>query len=342
MLTLIVLLLFSALAGLIAAARCLVFPLVSGAKLPAFTDTDHVLMLSLESHIKAIASKPHNLGRPAELEAAARYIEGQLTSFSLTCVPQIFEVQGQPVRNIEVVFEANQPGEDAATLVVGAHYDSAEGTPGANDNGTGVAALLEIARALSNSPLRPGRRLRLVFFVNEELPYGKTEDMGALRHARHLKAQRENVLGMIALETIGYFSNAHGSQRLPFPFNKIYPDTGHFIAFVGLPGSRRFLGRVVAEFRGVSTFPSAGAMVPGFVEGADLSDHWAYHHVGIPALMATDTAPFRNPFYHQPYDLPDTVNYGALAQITRGLEAMIRKLIEDARATFPGPGSPFG
>ena len=330
MLTLTALLLLMVLAGLAATARFLVFPLVLGDKLWAPGDADHDLQLTLEAHIKAIASKPHNLGRPAELEVAAHYIESQLTSFGLKCEPQIFEVQGRPVRNIEVVFNTAQSVGGAGTLVVGAHYDSAEGTPGANDNGTGVAALLEIARALSNSPLHPARRLRLVFFVNEELPYGKTEDMGALRHARRLKAMRENVSGMIALETIGYFSNARGSQRLPFPFNKIYPDTGHFLAFVGLPGSRRFLRQTVAAFRGVSYFPSAGAVVPGFVEGADLSDHWAFHHAGFPALMATDTAPFRNPFYHQTYDLPDTVNYGALAQITRGLEAMIRKLVEGA------------
>lgn len=215
----------------------------------------------------------------------------------------------------------------AATLVIGAHYDSAEGTPGANDNGTGVAALLELCRALAQTPLGPKRRLRLVFFVNEELPHGKTENMGALRHARGLKAWGERIAGMIALETIGYFSSTPGSQRLPFPFNKIYPDTGHFLAFVGLPGSRRFLGETVAAFRAASDFPSTGTVVPAFIEGADLSDHWAYNQVGFPALMATDTAPYRNPFYHKAFDLPDTVNYGSLAEITRGLNGMVRKMI---------------
>jgi Peptidase family M28 len=331
MLALLIVLSLIAAVGL-AAARAVVFPLVSGARLPEPKVADRDLELRLERHIRTIASTPHHLGCAADLEAAARYIEAELAASGHKSQAQVFDVQGTPVRNIEVVFEpacarAASP-QSRGTLVIGAHYDSAEGTPGANDNGTGVAALLEIARAFAQNPLAPKRRLRLVFFVNEELPYGKTEHMGALRHARQLKASGEPVAGMIALETIGYFSNTPGSQRLPFPFNKIYPDTGHFLAFVGLPGSRGFLGEAVAAFRAASDFPSTGTVVPAFVEGADLSDHWAYHHVGFPALMATDTAPYRNPFYHQPYDLPDTVNYGALAHITRGLETMVRKLAE--------------
>ena len=309
------------------AARLIVLPLVSGTHVPEDDASCHGLQLALESHVRAIASKPHNLQVPADLEAAARYIETELASYGLKTEPQIFDVGGHPVRNIEVVIEPENPAPGIATLVIGAHYDSAEGTPGANDNGTGVAALLEIARTFAQTPPVCSRRLRIVFFVNEELPYGKTGDMGALRHAERLKTSGENVVGMIALETLGYFSNEPGSQRLPFPFNMIYPKTGHFLAFVGLPGSGRFLRQTVAAFRAVSIFPSAGTVVPGFVEGADLSDHWAYHHVGFSALMATDTAPYRNPFYHQSYDTPDTVNYGALAHITRGLEATVRKLV---------------
>jgi hypothetical protein len=328
MLATAIVLMFIVLALSAAIAAHLVFPLVNAARVPDAETGLQTLQLRLESHIRAVASRPHNLASPADLEAAVRYIETELVSYGLDPEPQVFEVEGRPVRNVEVVFDPADAETAEATLVAGAHYDSASDTPGANDNGTGVAALLEIARALAQNPLKPARRLRLVFFVNEELPYGKTEDMGALRHARRLRRVGEPVMGMIALETIGYFSDVPGSQRLPFPFDQIYPSTGHFVAFVGLPGSIRFLHRATRAFRLVSAFPSAGAVVPAFVEGADLSDHWAYHNLSYPALMVTDTAPYRNPFYHQPYDTPDTVNYGALAHITRGLEATIRNLVE--------------
>ena len=284
--------------------------------------------LSLERHVRAVASEPHNLDHPQALEASARYIENTLFDFGLKPERQVFAVNGVEVRNIEVNWGLTSQNLDAATLVIGAHYDSADDSPGANDNGTGVAALLEIARTLATAPPKCARPLRLVFFVNEEAPYGKTADMGALHHAEKLKARGERVLGMIALETLGYFSNTPGSQKLPFPFNWIYPTRGNFVAFVGLPGSRAILQRAVKVFRNVCAFPSTGTIAPGAIEGADLSDHWAYHHVGFPALMITDTAPYRNPFYHQRHDTPDTVDYASLARITTGVERMVRELVD--------------
>ncbi len=319
-----------AVALLALARRALVFPLLypqSG--LPPLIDTERATAMDLERHIRAVASVPHNLDHPAELESSARYIEDHLIRLGLKPDAQIFPVKGVPVRNIEVTWGFSETGTDAGTLIIGAHYDSAEDAPGANDNGTGVAALLEIAGGLARTPPTCARPLRLVFFVNEEQPYGKTADMGALRHAERLKAHGERVEGMIALETLGYFSDVPGSQKLPFPFNFIYPTRGNFVAFVGLPGSSKILHRAVRVFRIVSAFPSTGTVVPGVIEGADLSDHWAYHHVGFPALMITDTAPYRNPFYHQPHDTPDMVDYASLARITQGVEQMVRKLVSE-------------
>ncbi|MGE0856994.1 MAG: M28 family peptidase, partial [Hyphomicrobiaceae bacterium] len=169
-------------------------------------------------------------------------------------------------------------------------------------------------------------RVRLVFFVNEERPYGKTDDMGSLRHARALQQCGEHVAGMIALETLGYFSDAPGSQRFPFPFTWVYPDVGNFVAFVGLPRARRLVHRSLAAFRATQAFASIGGIAPGFVHGIDLSDHWAYDQCGFPALMVTDTAPFRNPNYHQRHDLPETVDYDSLARITVGLARMIETI----------------
>ena len=317
------------LAGLLlagAATRYLIFPLQSGSgPLAPLDDGQRQLALNLERHVRAVASEPHNLAYPEALERTALYIEDALARLGYDVRWQVFDVAGLQVRNIEIVLP---PRSSAAhTLVVGAHYDSADDSPGANDNGTGVAALLEMARLLREDPVGANQRLRLVFFVNEEQPYGKTEDMGSLRHARSLVAQNEKLSGMIALETLGYFSSVRGSQRLPFPFNWLYSDKGDFVAFIGLPGGRAFLRKTVAAFRSTRAFPSTGTIAPASVEGADLSDHWAYHHVGVPALMITDTALYRNPFYHQTFDTPDTVDYTSLARITQGLDQMVRTLV---------------
>jgi len=150
--------------------------------------------------------------------------------------------------------------------------------------------------------------------------------MGSYRHAKALRAHNEPVVGMLALETLGYFSQKPGSQRFPFPFGLLYADTGNFVAFIGMLRARRFVHTLTRTFRASTTFPAIGTVVPAFVEGADLSDHWAYDHFGYPACMVTDTAPFRNPFYHSPNDTPDTVDYASLSRITSGLTATISAL----------------
>ena len=229
------------------------------------------------------------------------------------------------MRNLEVVIDPVSKPADMTTYVIGAHYDSPDDSPGANDNGTGVAALIEIARELKDER-GLGHRIRIVFFVNEELPYGKTNDMGSLRHARMLRASGEPVAGMIALETIGYFSEARKTQRFPFPFAWIYPDVGNFVAFVGLLRARSLVKRSLFAFRSTTRFPSIGGVAPSFIPGIDLSDHWAYDQCGFPAMMITDTAPFRNPHYHTPTDLPHTVDTQSLARITLGIASMLRLL----------------
>ena len=313
-----------ALAGLIGFA--LVWPRqpIRGA-LPRLTDDERELAHRLRGHVTAVASVPHNLDHYPALEAAACYIERELAQMGLAPLLQEFDVAGRPVRNIEVALgPANGTGAEPATYVVGAHYDSPDDSPGANDNGTGVAALIELVRALKDAPLRC--RLHLVFFVNEEAPYGKTEVMGSLVHARSMARAGKRIDGMIALETLGYFSDAPRTQRFPFPFGLIYPSIGNFVAFVGLPRARSFVHRTLNGFRAETVFPSIGGIAPGFLSGIDLSDHWAYDQCGFPAMMITDTAPFRNPHYHTRGDLPATVDYDSLARITAGLARMLQRL----------------
>lgn len=292
--------------------------------LPPLTGEERDLAARLERHVAAIASVPHNVRYYAALERAARHIERTLEALGYAISPQIFSVAGRRVRNIEV---QRAPRSDAAaSLVIGAHYDSYYDAPGANDNGSGVAAVLELARLLKD--WQPGRtRLRLVLFVNEEPPYYRTEEMGSWRYARLLSERREKVQGMISLETLGAFSEAPNSQRYPQPFALVMPSTANFIAFVGLPGSHGLLRAVMASFRRHTAFPSIGGLAPdALVPGVGWSDHWAFRQFGFPAIMVTDTALFRYPHYHRPSDTPDKVDYLRLARITKGLERVVREI----------------
>jgi len=290
--------------------------------LPPATAMETALAARLERHVRAVASEPHNVDHPEALARSAAWIEGNLKALGYPVTrQQVDEVNGVPVANLEAVVPAADP--KSATLVVGAHYDSAGDAPGANDNGTGVAALLEIARALAPLRGREGVRLRLVFFVNEEPPFFKTGRMGSLVYARRLHASGERVEAMLSLETLGFYSDAPGSQHYPAPLGMLYPATGDFVAFVGTVGARPLVRRAVATFRAQTRFPSAGGTAPAFVSGIDWSDHWAFGEQGVSALMVTDTAPFRYPYYHSAQDTPDKVDYPRLARVTAGLARLL-------------------
>ena len=151
--------------------------------------------------------------------------------------------------------------------------------------------------------------------------------MGSLVYALACRQRRENVVAMISLETIGYFDDAKGSQSYPPPFSLFYPSTGNFIAFVGNYSSRRLVRRSVASFRRHTEFPSEGAALPSFIPGVGWSDQWAFWQAGYPALMVTDTAPFRYPDYHRPSDTPDKIDHERMARVVDGLEAVVRELV---------------
>jgi hypothetical protein len=292
--------------------------------LPALTPKERELASRLRAHVMAIASAPHNVQNFEALEAAAQYIERELQSIGCPVGRQEFMVDGSNVRNIETIRDPRAPAGNA-TLVVGAHYDSYEDAPGANDNATGTAAVLELARLLKD--WQPERtRLRLVLFVNEEPPYYRTSDMGSWRYAERLFEAGERVSGMIALETIGAFSDRPHSQGYPHPFGLIFPSTANFVAFVALPGARGFLHDVVRSFRRNLAFPTIGGLAPDVIPGIGWSDHWAFHQFGFPAIMVTDTAPYRYPHYHRPSDTPDKVDYDKLARITHGLARVVRDI----------------
>jgi peptidase M28-like protein len=292
---------------------------------------DLQLLANLKTHVVAVASEEHNVKHPAALERSARYIEATLSGLGYAVSRQEFETEGVKVRNLEV--RRTGPGAGKARLIViGAHYDSAQGAVGADDNGSGVAALLELARLLKSVQPAEGLEMRLVFYVNEELPWFATEKMGSLVHASGLALGEREVVAMLSLETIGWYSDAPGSQRYPFPFNLLYPSTGDFIAFVANPRSRSLLHRVIGSFRRHAAFPSEGAVGLESIAGVSWSDQWAYWKFGWPAVMVTDTAPFRYPHYHTLRDTPDKLDYDRFARVVLGLEGVVRDL---ATATPP-------
>jgi len=294
--------------------------------LPPLTEEETALAAALGRHVAAIAAHEHNLSQYRELEQAARYIETTLKSFGHVIGRQEFTVDGKAVRNIDVVIAPAAIDLNAEVIVIGAHYDSVVGSPGANDNASGAAAVIELARLLRDLDGRGSKRIRLALFVNEEPPYFRTEAMGSLRYARALAQRGERVVAMYSLETIGCFSSAPGSQQYPAPFGLLFPDRGDFVAFVGLLGARALLHRTIRSFRSHTAFPSIGGVAPDFVPGIGWSDHWAFAEQGVPAVMVTDTAPFRYPHYHRASDTPDKVDTESLARIVKGLERVIREL----------------
>lgn len=261
-----------------------------------------------------------HMGRPEALERAAAFLEEQLRAAGYSPARQTYSVDGQPCSNIEVAV----PGKDGAMLVVGAHYDSARGSPGANDNGSGVAALLELARRLRGAT--PDHEIRMVLFVNEEPPYFHTSKMGSRVWAEEAHRRGAKVIGMLSLETIGFYSDAPESQKYPFPMSAFYPDRGQFLGFIGNVESGDFVRDAVGTFREVATLPSEGAALPEHTTGVDWSDHASFWRFGWPAVMVTDTAPFRYPHYHTRHDRPDQVDAGALARAVVGLEHVVRSL----------------
>jgi hypothetical protein len=296
--------------------------------LPALTEDERALAILLKRHIETIAAREHNLRHYDELEKAARYIEATLAPHGYSVGRQEFFFDDNAVRNIDVVIEPRADISDPEVIVVGAHYDSVVGSPGANDNGSGVAAVIELARLLRDRAGTGSKRIRLVLFVNEEPPYFKTEDMGSLHYARALAERKERVVAMYSLETIGFYSSASGSQRYPAPFNLIFPDRGDFVAFVSTPYARALVWETIRSFRSHTPFPSIGGVAPDIVPGIDWSDHWSFEQFGFPAMMVTDTAPFRYPHYHQASDTPDKVDSEKLARVVKGMERVIRDLVQ--------------
>ena len=295
--------------------------------LPPLTMEQARLTDRLRKHIVVLSEEigERNLWRDGTLNTTADYIEETLQAMGYAVTSQAYTVQATSVRNLEAVLGGTSLAEEI--VLIGAHYDTVSESPGANDNASGVAALLEIARLLAAKPL--ARSVRFVAFVNEEAPFFYTWKMGSHRYARRAHERGDNITAMLSLETIGYYSDANGSQQYPNPvYAWLYPSTGNFIGFVGNLASRKLVRQCLGAFRRHSAFPSEGIAAPGRMMGIHWSDHWSFWQEGYAAVMVTDTALFRYPHYHTSTDLPDRIDYERLARVAEGLAKVTVELAQ--------------
>jgi len=254
------------------------------------------------------------------LTSTADYIAGQLTSFGYTVTHQTFYFRMHSYDNL--IAELRGTSMPESILVIGAHYDTVRTTPGADDNASGVAGLLVLAQQLAR--IQPVKTIRFVFFCLEEPPTYRTRNMGSYHYARSVKEKGERVEGMICLEMIGYFCDREGCQHYPLPFMNVkFPKSGNYISMVGNLRSRGFTQKIAKDFRENTDLPVITLNAPAIVIGIDFSDHWSFGKFGYRALMVTDTAFYRNPHYHAPSDLPETLDYERMAKVVDGLAAAV-------------------
>jgi Zn-dependent M28 family amino/carboxypeptidase len=292
--------------------------------LPPLTSLQQDLRARLRQHVETLSVTigPRNIDHKANLDKASKFIGQELTAMGYKVERQSYSARGNTFENLSVEITGKQRPKDI--VVVGAHYDSAFDSPAANDNGSGVAATLELARAYADR--QPARTLRFVFFANEEPPFNWKDDMGSLVYAKGCKERQEKIIAMMSLETIGYYSDEPNSQRYPEPLDKLYPNRGNFVAFVGNLNSRELVRGAIRSFRRQNQFPSEGAALPNTLPGVGWSDHWSFWQVGYPAIMITDTAPFRYPNYHTSEDLPSKIEFDRLTQVVAGIDTVISDL----------------
>jgi hypothetical protein len=281
----------------------------------------------LEAHVRALAETfvPRDAAHPENLDRAAAYIRRELAAAGGRVEDQQFQAGGATYRNVIARFG---PGT-RERIVVGAHYDAAGPYPGADDNASGVAGLIELARLLGTSAGKSALKtqVELVAFTLEEPPYFASSAMGSAVHAQSLRRQGVPVRAMLALEMIGYFSDAPGSQQFPLPSLKLlYPSTGNFITVAGKLGQGALVRRIKRAMASASPLGVESISAPASLPGISLSDHRNYWEAGYPAVMITDTAFYRNDNYHGATDTPDTLDYERMARVVQGVRAAVTDL----------------
>lgn len=280
----------------------------------------------LRGHVEKLSVDfaPRNYKRVWNLDKCADYISGHFMKAGGRVDIQTYEVAGNTYRNVVAQFgSTNQP-----VIVVGAHYDACQDTPGADDNASGVAGLIELAYLLGQADL--AQRVELVAFTLEEPPFFRTANMGSARHAYGLKQEGVEVEAMVCLEMIGYFSDEQDSQHFPSALIKLfYPDTGNYIAVIGSMGDRKLAKNMKESMRGATDLPVHSMCAPKGFPGLDYSDHLNYWNFDYTAVMVTDTAFMRNFNYHGAGDTADRLDYDRMAKVVLGVYEGVVRLAND-------------
>ncbi len=277
----------------------------------------------LKAHVRTLSETfhPRDHAHVENLERSADYIADALARAGGRVRSEPYTANGRGYRNVIATFGS----ESEERLVIGAHYDAAEGAPGADDNASGVAGLLELAALLKERP--PRMQVDLVGFTLEEPPHFRRVTQGSKVHARALRTQGVKVRAMVSIETIGYYSNEADSQRYPVAALKLrYPNTGNFIAVVGRTDQGALVRTVHQAMSAASDLPAESLAAPRTLEGVDFSDHASFWDEDYPAVMVTNTALFRNPNYHTPGDTWDTLDYARMAQVVQGVQCAVESL----------------
>jgi len=289
---------------------------------------DAHLEARLRRHVDVLAGLigPRHLGKPKTLEATIGYLVKELEIVGHAVEKQPYPVGSQTAVNLVVEIPGTSP--QAGIVVLGAHYDSIANTPGADDNASAVAVLIETARLLHGA--KPRRTIRCVAFACEEKPYFETGEMGSQEYARNCRKRGERIVGMLCLEMVGFFTDAVGSQRIPPGIPRwlhwVFPKRGDFLAAVGNLRSWRLVWQFRRGFKRATRFPLFPIALPELIQEIRRSDNSSFWDQGYPALMLTDTSFLRNPHYHQPTDTPETLDYGRMVQVTRGVAGAVRWL----------------
>jgi len=293
----------------------------------SFTDTEKEntqLMERLKQHVYTLAHQigNRNVFKYEALEEAAKYISKEFESFGYKVEFQDYSVYGKKTSNIIATKKGGEKSEEI--IIIGAHYDTRY-SPGADDNASGVATLLELARSFSTK--NTNRTVKFIAFVNEERPFFKTKDMGSYVYARQAHENKENIKAVIALDSIGYYRNEPNSQRYPPFFGIFYPNKGNFICVAGNFSSKWLIKKIVSIFKKKKYFPIESFIGPSSVPGVDYSDHWSFWQEGyLSAVVISDTAFYRNPHHHADSDTYQTLDYKSLARVCEGLEEVLTDL----------------
>jgi Zn-dependent M28 family amino/carboxypeptidase len=291
---------------------------------PASPSADKITASRLSRHVRQLAAVigERNVFHPRALQAAETYIRECWQQQGYQVTPQDYVAMGVRSANLEITRRGNRHPDEI--LLLGAHYDSVRGSPGANDNGSGVAALLELSRVFSSA--EPACSIRCVAFTNEEPPFFRAGRPGSMLYARQARRRGDAIRLMIALETIGSYSSTPGSQRYPPLFRYFFPDRGDYIAFVSNFRSRKPMRRLAEAFRASTDFPLQHVATSALVPGVAWSDHLSFWRKRYRAMMITDTAFYRYPYYHTAQDTPDKLNYAEFARMLNGLHRALRLL----------------